>query len=235
MNVELKTKRMLEDGYAYNKIAKETGLSTPQIMRRKRKYCINLQTGFMSRLKRDGIPNRSPKNQEFCAWFVGFFDGEGTFQFWHRNKPNKQKQFGLQLTAGLRDDDSSVFDYITSEVGGNYTPYTPKQGTSNPSVRWVIERVDVLQEVFIPIFDKFKLRSKKLPQFELWKQFVLEKYINTLGGKTTFKYDQEFTTRFLQASEQIKQLRSYDVVSGFNDHTSNNGHVLQTKRFSSVS
>lgn len=209
MNIELKTKDLLENGHSYHEISKITSLSIPQIMRRKRKYNINLQTAFASRLKKTGIPNKSPKNQEFCAWFVGFFDGEGTFQLWYRNKPEGQKQFGLQLTAGLRDDDSSVFDYIISEAGGNYSPYTPKKGTSNPSVRWVIEQIDILQEVFVPIFDKFNPRSKKRSQFELWKQFVLEKYINTLGGKTTFKYDQEFTTRFIKASKQIKQLRSY--------------------------
>lgn len=206
---ELKVRHMLEDGYSYSDVSQQTGLSIPQVMRRKRKYGINPQIAFASKLTKNGLPDHSPNNKEFCAWFVGFFDGEGTFQLWYRSKPNNQRQFGLQLTAGLRDDDSPVFDYIVSNVGGNYIPYVPKKGTSNPSVRWTVERIDILQEVFVPIFDRCTLRSKKQQQFEIWKPLVLEKYIKTLGGKTTFRYNTDFTTKFLEAAKQIKQLRAY--------------------------
>lgn len=209
MDVDLEAKKLLEDGYHYKEVSDITGLSIPQVMRRKRKHCINMQDAFKNRLCRDGIPDRSPNDDKFCAWFVGFFDGEGTFQFWYRIKQNS-KQFVMFLTAGLRDDDRSVFDYIISQVGGTCMPYTPKRGTSNPSVKWRVECVKELQEVFIPLFDKFPPRSKKLQQYEIWKEFIFEKYINTLGGRTTFKYSIDFSNRFIKASQQIKDIRNYD-------------------------
>ena len=111
-----------------------------------------------------------PKDQEFCRWFTGFFDGEGSI--------NLQGTRKLKLQIDLRADDAHIAVDLVRKLGGAvyYQPADPKK-QRYPKVQWRIiddgSRGGVLfRRVIVPLFDHYGLRSKKQEEYRIWRELV---------------------------------------------------------------
>lgn len=117
-------------------------------------------------------------NKTFGFWFAGITDGAGSF-FIELQKPNKHHSYvkyrGNYLLR-LRADDLDVLNHIKTELGfGKIYPYTPKSG--NPCFYYKVSTVNDCCKL-VDLFDKFMLRSKKLNDYLIWREFILYKRDN---------------------------------------------------------
>lgn len=209
MNSDKKAKNLLEQGRSYTEVSAETGLSIPQLYRRRWSWGIDLQSAFANRMRRDGYPDRSPDDPVFRSWFVGFFDGEGSLVLSRRVRSNGLAEYMTHLSISLRDDDAAVLQLIHHNLGGTLNPHTPANGSTNPVLKWRIEAIADLVEVVFPIFDEVPLKSKKGREYLIWRGIVLDKYHNTLGGTTRFRYSDSFVSSFTVAEGLLHEIREY--------------------------
>jgi len=202
---------LLHAGFSYAETARITGTPITSLMQRNRKvYKINLRRAFKRKLKREGIPDRLSITDTFGFWFSGFFDGEGCFYLLTRKGKKGYIEHRIGIAIVLRADDILLLQQIreTLEVGVLYQ--NKKQGNANPSATYRCEKVADLAEVFIPLFDKYPLRSRKRQEYPFWRRAVLFKYTNTLGGRCAgLPISEKQNTFFEKCQQQIHNIRAY--------------------------
>lgn len=108
---------------------------------------------------------------------VGLTDGEGSFTAYIRppKKEHGSKNFRVECHyyIKLRDDDWAVLNKVKKFWKTGLIVF---QKDSRPShhhnYRFQISDLDDLKNLVIPFFDKHKLQSKKIKDFELFKKIV---------------------------------------------------------------
>lgn len=204
---------LLSRGFNYTEVSKSTESKVKTIAERNRVvYKIDIWDSFRQRINREGIPNRLTATDEFGYWFAGFFDGEGSFNFYtlyRRGIPN----YRVGIHIALRDDDIEVIKFIQQNLGVGRIYRKPARNATNPSVEFAVRAYNELAEVIIPLFDRYPLKSRKAKEFEFWKIGVIELYIRTLGGYSTRKaMTEEEKSFFENIAKRIKELKSYPSI-----------------------
>lgn len=177
---ETEERRLLSLGLTLKEVAALTGTTPRRLEERSRLlYQIALPAAFRSRIDREGMPDRLRVTPEFGNWFTGLFDGEGHFVISLRGP----RQFGnwelqLGLNVYLRDDDAEVLRHVHDALGGLFRP-----SSKNNVAYWRLRGIANLAEIAVPLFERYRLRSKKAEEFELFRRLVLQRYMATLGGK----------------------------------------------------
>uniref|UniRef100_A0A6M3LBZ0 Putative homing endonuclease n=1 Tax=viral metagenome TaxID=1070528 RepID=A0A6M3LBZ0_9ZZZZ len=118
-------------------------------------------------------------NETFGLWFSGITDGEGCF-FIEKQLPSTQQdyiKYRGQFYIVLRADDLATLQYIRKELGFGKLYYKKPRGNSCPQFCFKVTSVEDCYKL-IKVFDTYKLRSKKLKDYEVWKEFITYKYDN---------------------------------------------------------
>lgn len=204
---------LLLAGMSYLEIAEKTGERQKTISERNRLiHKVNIWDAFADRCEREGIPRRVPNDLGFCSWFTGFFDGEGCIVAMTRPCTGRPQysEFRLQVRVQIREDDASVTDYIHRTIGCGRTA-KHRAGistTTRASVSWYCETIQDLAEVIVPLFDDFPLRTKKAKEFAIWRQLVMRRYRDTLGGRSNrLGVKSEYAATFQDAIQAIRHIR----------------------------
>nr|QCQ69115.1 LAGLIDADG endonuclease [Powellomyces hirtus] len=99
---------------------------------------------------------------EFCEWFVGFVDGDGTFTI---DRLNNGTKWNLVLKVDQNARNSQVLNYIKTSLGvGNIS----KPASGNWCFR--IRSRAVLKSIIFPIFDAYPLITVKYFDYMLVKE-----------------------------------------------------------------
>src|SRR3990167_5913670 len=176
---------MLIRGLTYPEIAMFTNGRIKSITERNRIiHKINIRESFRKRIERDGIKKRKIISDKFGLWFTGYFDGEGCLTVFYRERNGTpDKRVGIQISC--RYDDSDIIRYIYETVGVGVIWESKVKGATNKAMNFRVENVSDLAEVILPIFDTYPLRSKKRLEYVIWRELVVNQYVNTLGGTST--------------------------------------------------
>lgn len=142
----------------------------------------------------------------FGNWLCGITDGEGSFgiykQIWFRKDGIRTELYNIRFTIHLRMDDLSVLKHIKEKVGfGNISfdkTGNPSVG-ENPNCFYSVNKNNDLIKL-VRIFDKYKLRSKKNREFDIWKEAI---YIKKTRKNAQHPY-------LLFAYEKLNDLKKYD-------------------------
>ena len=201
-------KKLLRNGYTYAEVEECIGEKSYNIRRRNLNvYKIDINKAFSSRIKEDGVPNRLAVSDSFGYYFSGLFDGEGTIAIFHR-KRGEYNEYRLGICLSLRDDDHNVFSYIRKNLGGKIYWFKGHKPT-NPSYRWDLQDVKSLAEVIVPLFDKYRLRTKKANEYKLWRRLVLMRYVDTIGGQVPSLLSDRYKKLFMKSLNSIRKARDY--------------------------
>lgn len=152
-------------------------------------------------------------NDDFGYWFSGVTDGEGCFAI-QLNKPygrRKIAKYSGWFAITLRADDINVIKSIKETLGfGNIYHYkneNRKTPNSKPFVYYKVSTIDGCCKL-IDIFDKYKLRSKKLNDYNVWKQFILYKKNNFNNYENRIDYVETLENYYYK----IKEVRVFTEV-----------------------
>lgn len=105
------------------------------------------------------LPNAS---EDFLQWFVGFVDGEGNFSIkWDKSK----KAIGFRFKINLHKDDINTLIIIQEKLGVGRVKYEGENYVSNE-----ITNFKDIQQVIIPIFDKYPLLTIKQLNYNKFKK-----------------------------------------------------------------
>lgn len=158
-----------------------------------------------------GIPD------SFGYWFSGIMDGEGHFAASYKTKEKTigEHYWGRYTITGiqisLRWDDYEILNYIKSTLGiGNL--YKVNQKGSAPKGMYRIGKTEDLNDLIVPLLEKYPLRSKKAREFPLWRECVgiisrriaKKKIVHNRATISMEEYE-----RFSLLVEQIKEMRRY--------------------------
>ena len=116
----------------------------------------------------------SSANEAFGSWFAGFVDGEGCFVIRKYSDGKHRPAFQLNL----REDDIGVLLRIHSSLElGRIYPERAGRGRdgywSKPKAKWFVQNLAGCRRL-VDVFDTFPLRSKKLRDYLVWRQAVIE-------------------------------------------------------------
>lgn len=105
----------------------------------------------------------------FADWFVGFTDGEGSFQIFINKFP--KLKYGIQFRVGffITQYDLNILRRIHDFFGfGGMTPLSNKPGFyyAVTSINDCLKLVD--------FFDKNPLQSKKINDYKIWRECVFK-------------------------------------------------------------
>ena len=203
-----KERKLLSAGFLYFEIAKTTREKIGTIKERNRLiYRVNLRDAFRARIKKEGIKNRNTISLAFGNWFSGYFDGEGCFTIFYRERNGiPERRVGIQI--GCRYDDAKIIKYIHKTFGIGVIWQSKMKGTTNPAINWRVERASDLTEVILPVFDIYPLRSKKRLEYQIWRTLVINQYVNTLGGTSMRVGATKKENVFFKSSiERIRKIR----------------------------
>lgn len=110
-------------------------------------------------------------------WISGFTDGEGCFKsVCVKNEQYKNHEFAsISFEIGLRADDKDILYGIQKYFGCGKIYFYSKHTNhpyDKPIIRFSVQSFKECYHKVIPQFIKFPLRSKKLRDFEIWKEAV---------------------------------------------------------------
>ena len=123
-------------------------------------------------------------------YIVGLTDGEGSFTvyIWPPNRKHGSISYRAQCHyyIKLRDDDKSLLDSVKKFFRiGRVVFQSENRPNHHHMYRFEVSNLFDLQNRIIPFFEKHKLRSKRVKDFELFKKIVrsvLSKEHQTKGG-----------------------------------------------------
>lgn len=116
---------------------------------------------------------REKYDPKWCSWFTGLVDGEGYF---HLVKRHTTLRFEVELVINLRFDDKPVLVEIRDTLGvGRIHDINDelqrRQGVkASDRARFRCHRIEEITHVLIPLFDEYPLHSKKLRDYEIWRE-----------------------------------------------------------------
>lgn len=174
---------LLDKGFTYKEIVQKTGYALGTIARYNReKAKIWMPQKFLERVEREGIPDRLTIPANFCNWFVGFFEGEGTFCF-NKVKSYNRYHYGFHygLTITQRAIEENLMKYIGNQFDIKSYHWVLSSTSNRYQITFHVQRLPDLVEVFIPLFEQYPLRSKrKRAQYTVWKKAILFAYKRSL-------------------------------------------------------
>jgi hypothetical protein len=210
-----KEKNLLKKGLCYREISEITKNTINSIsIRNHMIHHIDLHKSFRKRFSNGkNIPNKLLINDSFGYWFSGLFDGDGHFAIRHEQRKDKRYtniHIGIQIK--LREDDEQVINYIMKNLNVGNKQKIKSYKTSRPSVAFCVFKINDLAEIFIPLFNKYKLQSKKKKEFQTWEKIVKEKYCISCGGRTINSIPKKFIKKWADDIDNIRKLRKYQIL-----------------------
>lgn len=143
-------------------------------------WCRPCQKQYKKETRKPFIPNSYSLNvtDEFGYWFSGLSDGEAHFGALVSLGEGGWWNLATSFSIGLRIDDIDVLDYIRENLGIGKVLKHHRWKTKTPLQRhqadFSIRKAQQLQEVIIPLFDKYPLRTKKKNDYEIWRKIIME-------------------------------------------------------------
>lgn len=137
-----------------------------------------------------------PKNKMLSSdYIVGLTDGEGSFTAYIRppKKEHGSKSYRIECHyyIKLRDDDKPLLENVKKFFGAGRVVFQRENRPHHHHMyRFEITNLLQLKKLIVPFFEKNKLRSKKIKDFELFRKTVhsvLKKEHQTLRGLTKIK------------------------------------------------
>ena len=105
-------------------------------------------------------------NADWCKWFVGFVDGEGSFII----RRNRDRWVSAEFRLNMRADDKPILKEIQEEFG--FGKVYKNDTRKNPHAEFrVMHREQLLH--LVKLFDEFPLRSRKKNDYQVWRTFVI--------------------------------------------------------------
>ena len=105
-------------------------------------------------------------DSDWCKWFVGFVDGEGSFII----KRNRGQWVSAEFRINMRADDKPILKEIQEELG--FGKLYRNVSRKNPHCEFrVSHRKQCLH--LLKIFDQFPLKSRKKNDYQVWRTFVI--------------------------------------------------------------
>lgn len=125
------------------------------------------------------------ENNDFLKWFVGFADGESSFQIKRCIRQIKPPYKSITVAMGicfhisLREDDKAILDLIKEQLKMGTVVHIPRakykyEGSfrnSKDQCMFRVQKIDECQQL-VNIFETYPLHSKKARDFEIWKEAV---------------------------------------------------------------
>ena len=105
-------------------------------------------------------------NPDWCKWFVGFVDGEGSFII----KRNRGQWANAEFRINMRADDKPILREIQEQLdmGKLYKNSSRK----NPHCEFRVSHRKQAMHL-VKIFDQFPLKSRKRNDYQVWRTFVI--------------------------------------------------------------
>jgi hypothetical protein len=163
-------------------------------------------------------------------WVTGFVDGEGCFYatllLRTKRAPNSEDYPCVNLDAGLqiqlRSDDEATLVKIRDYFGFGNMQLKPVSEArkravpgSKPSASLRLYGIESLVERVIPHFAKYPLQSKKVRDYEIWRELVEFTYDRLHGRKGWRRKFPAEVARVYDLCERLKSVRNYaEVVDG---------------------
>lgn len=120
---------------------------------------------------------------EFIEWFTGFTDGQGNFNVSLKGyTDNSFRHVQVTFQIALHKDDRKVLEFIRDKI------HCGSISDSGDRLNFFVNDILSVQNIIIPIFEHFGLRSSKIHSFNLFKKVSLlisEKNHLSLEGKET--------------------------------------------------
>ena len=146
----------------------------------------------------------------FGHWFAGFTAGEGCFWLGH----TRERRFQVHFEIHMRDDDAAILYTIAGTLGcGKVYRRRPKK--DNPAAGYYINDIESLNNIVVPLFERYPLRAKKSQEFEIWKAAIKlifsitrTSMVNTRWGWIA-RYTEAERTQLLEYVKLLKSLRRY--------------------------
>lgn len=107
-------------------------------------------------------------DSEWCSWFSGLVDGEGSFILQRVGGKWAFARFAIHMRA----DDKPMIAEIRDKLGFGRVEHHKKGKIGHAFVGFVVQHVKY-QLKLITLFDQFPLRSRKRRDYEIWRTFVL--------------------------------------------------------------
>lgn len=122
-------------------------------------------TSKLSNLNSSSIDNLNPN---WIQWFVGFTDGEGNF---HISLDSKKSFVRFRFKIALHADDLNVLQNIQSKLGIG----SARLESDGKTAVFVVQNLDQIKNVIIPIFDRYNLQSVKVLDYLSFKEAIVIK------------------------------------------------------------
>lgn len=139
-------------------------------------------------------------NPEFCSWFVGLVDGEGSLQI------KRQKGcYWLEFTISMRGDERPMLESIREELGrGNcYIHRNVSPIEHHSKTRYMFRIHNAVDTRFlVALFDRYPLRSNNYKIYKIWAEARKEL------DKPLSARDQDYLKHLYQA---IRKARIADI------------------------
>lgn len=114
------------------------------------------------------LSKKNINNNDFFEWFVGFSDGEGSFQIGVDNR-NKYPRFNFRFSIGLHIDDKPTLDFIRNTLDCGIV----SSNKDNSACYFMVSNTAELKSIIFPIFDKFNLNTTKHLDYLAFKEALL--------------------------------------------------------------
>lgn len=141
----------------------------------------------------------SELDPEFCSWFAGLVDGEGSLQI-----KNQKNHYWLEFTITMRDDEKQMLDSIRDEFGSGkcYKHRNVSSTVNNSRPRYMFRMHNSNDTRFlVNLFSQYPLRSKKYQVYKIWAEARKEL------DKPLLKRDQDYLEYLYKA---IREARAYE-------------------------
>lgn len=110
--------------------------------------------------------------EQFYAWFAGITSGEGCFYARVRVTSTGKANINCEFKITLRVDDKPLLDAIQKKLDIGAVHIMKVAPDENQAASFRVTDMSELYNIIIPIFDKYKLSSKKQRDFDIWRQIV---------------------------------------------------------------
>ena len=113
-------------------------------------------------------------NKDFCEWFSGITDGEGTFTF-KKYTANNAYYFTFKISLHVHDIHTLYFIRDTLQFGRVVEEKSKREQLN--TWRFIVTKLEEIKKI-IRIFDQYQLNSTKLLNFLNFKE-AFKIYINS--------------------------------------------------------
>ncbi len=148
---------------------------------------------------------RPVDDDAFGWWLAGLVDGEGMFgAYWARNKL-KPTSLIVEFKLTFRDDERDLVQYIYEKLGVGRVLHHVRNGSSHPQSTFIVSSIPELHDVILPLFDKFRLQSRKRLDYEVFRRIVEMQYATYHRPKT-----REYKEIRAALVEQLRGVKQYE-------------------------